>query len=182
MKTTLLFGAIWEQRSNKVFGLPEQTPFLTDYYLGGIIMTNKTEIPHQDRLDSVILTGRVVESTNETISLEAKGALLTVQLTDVREQRKISEDESVLLVAASAKMIYESLVSPRQADGILSREAVVEYVECSRCVGGQCECSRCVGVECSRCVGGQCECSRCVDSLSIDNPMGIRGGFRRRIG
>lgn len=158
-----------------------------------------TKTSKADRLDSILLRGKVFSSTDQGITLETGNSLLTLSPKDVREVRKVQDDDSVkeLLVAADAKIIFEAVVSPLEVAGILSKEVIVELTrggtECSRC---STECSRCVGTECSRCStvlsGTECsrcttECSRCTTECSrcvgqFDTSIG--GGlstFRRRL-
>lgn len=162
-------------------------------------MEKKTSIPKSDRMNSILLKGKIFEHTpGESLVLEADGAILTVNYKDIREVRPTGEEEAIkeVLVAPGAKITFETLLTPTEVSGILSKEAVIElvrgsminrYVECSRCSGGECECSRCVEaglanrcVECSRCTGGECECSRCVER--VGNPAERSAGtFRRRL-
>ena len=141
-------------------------------------MPTEKPLGHLEYLDSILLKGKVLESRpNESITLEAQGATLTVRHQDVKRIRDISNDEKELLVSASAKIIYEALLNPAEAEGILSQDMMVrltvnqEPTECSRCVT---ECSRCV-TECSRCATATTgltvnqvptECSRCVTECS----------------
>jgi hypothetical protein len=162
-----------------------------------------------DRLDSILLKGRVYEvKEGESITLEAHGALLTVRYEDINEVRELSKDESELLVKSNAKIIYETLLNPQEVEGILSKDLMIEIgsaarepTECSRCVPTECsrcagtECSRCVGfenfrsvpTECSRCVGTECsrcvdtECSRCLERTNLPSGGGGAGTFRRRL-
>lgn len=124
-----------------------------------------------ERLDAITLRGRVYETKEgESITLESQGSLLTVQTKDIFEARDISKDEKEILVVSNAKIVFETLLNPQEVEGILSRELVVEIGSAvNRCV------------ECSRCSGGECECSRCVDITSL--PGFERGGglFRRRL-
>lgn len=160
-----------------------------------------------DRLDSILLKGRVYEDKKgEFITLAVQGALLTVRYEDTHDVREISKDESEILVKSNARITYETLLHPQEVEGILSKELVVEIgrvaseptecsrcvpTECSRCSGTECsrcsgsilrsaptECSRCVGTECSRCVGT--ECSRCVGtecSRCVERTDSPFGGF-----
>jgi hypothetical protein len=121
-----------------------------------------------DWLDAIPLKGKVFESKGkEFITLEARGALVTVNQKDVRHSRDAGGGETEIFVAPDARITYETRVSPREASGILSREAMVEIVSAGRFAGGECECSRCSGgeCECSRCTGGECECSRCTSDV-----------------
>ena len=155
-----------------------------------------------ERLDTIVLKGKLVEQKEgQSVTLDAQGALLTIAAKDIRDTRESAPGEKELLVAADAKIIYETIVRPIEAEGILSKDAVVQVIgglrysgecECSRCVGGECECSRCVDMsrgrfagecECSRCTGGECECSRCTNAGGLSGFGRILGGlFRRRIG
>jgi hypothetical protein len=151
-----------------------------------------------ERLDSILLRGRVFSSNDQGITLETGNSLLTVSPKDVREMRKVQDDDSVkeLLVAADAKIIFEAVVSPLEVAGILSKEVSVELTsggtECSRC-STECsrcstECSRCAtittGTECSRCTTecSRCttECSRCVAQFDTSIGGGL-SAFRRRL-
>jgi len=153
-----------------------------------------------ERLDTIVLKGKVIEQKEgQSVTLDAQGALLTIAAKDIKDARDSGPGEKELVVAADAKIIYETIVRPIEAEGILSKDAVVQVVgglrysgecECSRCTGGECECSRCVDrsrirytgeCECSRCIGGECECSRCANVFSgFGRALG--GLFRRRIG
>jgi len=127
-----------------------------------------------DKLDTIMLKGRVVEQQEgQYVTLDAQGAFLTVNAKDIKATRDVpGSTEKELVVASNAKIVYEAVIRPIEADGILSKDAMVAIVggprhtgecECSRCTGGECECSRCTSVfaECSRCSGGGVECSRC---------------------
>ena len=167
----------------------------------------RTDPGRLDRLDSILLKGRVYEvKEGESITLEAQGALLTVRYEDTNEVREISKDESEILVKSNAKIIYETLLNPQEVEGILSKNLAIEIgsaarepTECSRCLPPT-ECSRCSGTECSRCVGiqirdlptecsrcvGECsrcvgECSRCVGQADLPFGGGEVGTFRRRL-
>ena len=157
-----------------------------------------------NRLGSVILKGQVLEDSDQWITISTEGAMLTVSREEIIDMKKGSDQgETEIMVAPTAHIIYEALVSPVEAKGILSKEVVVEILdrnfiyrgecECSRCTGGECECSRCVDYmgrlgryayrgecECSRCTGGECECSRCVD-FTGQVGLGELSGFRRRM-
>ena len=133
-----------------------------------------------DRINAITLKGREYEAKEgDLVSLQAKGALLTVRRQDILGSRDTPDGEKEILISRDAKVIYEALLHPEEAESILSQNAAVELVgsaarnrcvECSRCTGGECECSRCIDtrinrcVECSRCAGGECECSRCIDT------------------
>jgi hypothetical protein len=154
------------------------------------------KISKTDRLDSIVLKGRVFSSNDQEITLETGNSLLTVSAKDVREMRKVEDDDRMkeLLVAADAKIIFETVVSPLEVAGILSKEVIVELAagdtECSRCTTecSRCttECSRCstIGTECSRCTTecSRCttECSRCVGQFETSLGRNV-STFRRRL-
>lgn len=127
---------------------------------------NKAEM-----LDSISLKGKVVPCEGESVTLRTDGALLTVHKRDIRSAKDVSADEQELIVASNAKIIFETLVSPAEAGGILSKEAVVQIVGPVVRASGECECSRCSG--------GECECSRCTDARFGNSVLGELGAFRR---
>ena len=159
-------------------------------------------------LQSITLKGKVMESDDQGVTISSDGGLFTVVRADILEMTDPTEDgETGIRVVPTARIVFEALVTPVEAKGILSKEAVVEIVnkqfiyrgecECSRCTGGECECSRCTDIagrfgssypgyayrgecECSRCTGGECECSRCTGRFGpIGSPEGMT--FRRRM-
>ena len=125
-----------------------------------------------NRLDNVTLKGRNVPSeNNDVVLLEADGALISVRKEDIRELEDLGEGILMLRVNASARILFETLLTPHEAGGILSREALIEIraepTECSRC---STECSRPPPTECSRC------------STEFGNfSSGGSGVFRRRL-
>jgi len=136
------------------------------YSLGG----QEPKINRAERLGSILLKGRIYEvKEGESITLEAQGSLLTIPFKDVKEVRHGSGQEKELLVSSNAKIVYETVLNPIEVEGILSRDLVVEISSLvNKCV------------ECSRCSGGECECSRCVDRTGLPFE-GAGGGFRRRL-
>jgi hypothetical protein len=124
-----------------------------------------------NRLDQVVLTGKKVKSESEdTIVLEADGALMSISKSDIRASEEQGAGVHVLYVNSNARILFETLLSPQEAGGILSREAMIEIraepTECSRC-----------STECSRC---STECSRCATS-ELSSPGIAANVFRRRL-
>jgi hypothetical protein len=163
-------------------------------------MEKEPKLTRAEWLDSIPLRGKVFETkSGESITLQTAGALVSVNLKDVRGVRDLSENEKEVLVSSTARITYETIVDPREAQSILSREGVTAAgglgrfaggeCECSRCSGGECECSRCTSIdlgsrygrfaggecECSRCSGGECECSRCA-SIDLGSRLGRFAG------
>lgn len=122
-------------------------------------------------LRSISLKGKVIQSEGDSVTLHTDGALLTINKSDIRATKELGGDERELRVAADAKIVFETLLTPAEAGGILSKEAVVQIVGSGLRASGECECSRCTG--------GECECSRCVDARFGNSIRGELGGFRR---
>ena len=121
-------------------------------------------------LDRVTLTGRLKKSSDDDmVIIEADGALLSVRKDDVRGTEERPEGLSAVHVASDARILFETLLTPQEAGGILTRDIAIELraepTECSRC-----------STECSRC---STECSRCA-SLEFGGGF-VSGGFRRRL-
>lgn len=158
------------------------------------VPTNPTNF---DMVGAITLTGcEVATGEADILMLEMQGGLLKIRRGDLIHSSKAADGSVVVRIPRDAKIVYETIISPDEADGILAQRASVQFVdeslrnrcvECSRCSGGECECSRCVDsmrnrcVECSRCTGGECECSRCVEAGFGSLPGRPESGFRRRL-
>jgi hypothetical protein len=134
-----------------------------------------TKYDSRDKLDSIIIEGNIIEKNNKKTVLESPDGLFTIDNSDIKESEELTSSISRIRIASDSKIVFETLVNPSQAKGIIAKEKIIgiyqrgNSVECSRCTDGPCECSRCVdtgisGYECSRCVDGPCECSRCVET------------------
>ena len=106
-----------------------------------------------------------------TIQEEPARLLLTIKQSDIRSSQDAPNGEKELVVVADAKIVFETLVNPAEAGGILSKEAIVQIVGPALRASGECECSRCTG--------GECECSRCTDARFGSRGLNEFGGFRR---
>lgn len=121
-------------------------------------------------LHSITLRGRVAYAEGDSTTLQTDGALLTIKQADIRSSQDAPNGEKEFVVAADAKIVFEALVNPAEAGGILSKEAVVQIVGPALRASGECECSRCTG--------GECECSRCTNAR-FGSGLSEFGTFRR---
>ena len=174
-ETTSALERNWAARSHR--HSPCRLTSFQPKFLESAMEKNPANPDKFESLDALTLTGSEFASDDPaTLTIETQGGHFKVRQSDVLHTAKAADGSLIVRIPRDAKVIYETVVYPEEAESILAQRAGVELVGFRRrpvsnvlavlaasASAAAASRSGAACVECSRCTSGECECSRCVE-------------------